>query len=156
MRKMVLVLLIMFICLDARGAVVPTKSSGNTVLFGSIEWGKNGSSYPAQSPTCVTFNSVTKHIRLINFSKYYDCYADLKCRDANGKGGYVTTDSCVVFLPALGNASPNTVEIDYATDHIGFVGSIRQSQGNSRFPENGENSANRQVHYELFGDMGDF
>jgi hypothetical protein len=128
------------------GVTVDTKVSGNTVFFRAIEW-----SIPTGgnlvTPTIVTFNTVTKHIKITNLSTINDCYVDLRCIDSSGTRGHLSSGSCVVLVPALGRQSPNTVEFDFATRNLGFIG------GGSVVRTNNDNN---KVHYVVTGDWGDF
>lgn len=145
MRKIFLLMLALFVVTFAYATTADTKVSGSTVKFGSTEWSPIGIHLDPVSPTVVTFSSVTRHIRITNLSRFTDCYADLKCRDANGKRGHAVTDTCVVLIPALGNISPNSVEFDFSTHNLGFVGSTGSDL-----------KEDQRVHYVVTGDQGDF
>ena len=113
MKKAMLVLaVIITLAVPAYGVNVDNRVSGNTVSYNTINLEVN------RDPQMVTFNSVTKHIRLINLSSTFDCYADIRCMDSNGKRGYATEGSCNVLLPAIGRATPNTVEFEFATHNL--------------------------------------
>jgi len=112
MRKVLIALTaIALIAANAHAAVVPTRVSGNTIrLSNDIE------------DNIVTFNSATKHIFILNESLTDDVQVDLRCYNtADRRTGHSVTDSCTVLLPAVGGASPNTVELDFATDNLGFT-----------------------------------
>ena len=144
MKILMVVLALCFMVSVGHATTVDNKVSGNTVYFRSIEW-----SIPTGgnlvTPTIVTFNSVTRHIKLMNMSTVYDCYVDITCVDANGKRGHITSNSSVILLPALGRISPNTVEFDFSTHNLGFIGKTTTvDTGND----------NNKVTYVVTGDSG--
>lgn len=148
MKKILVVLLaVCFIPVLAYATTVDNHISGDTVSFRAISWPASGAVACSVSPTIVTFSSVTRHIRMMNLSVTTDCYANLTCRDDGNKRGHITTADSVVLLPAIGRATPNTVEIDFATRNIGFIGSVTTDPS-----ENFRHT----VHYEITGDSGDF
>lgn len=111
-KKILVLVLVLLLASPAFATMVATRVSGSTVTFSTVISGGNN---------VVTFNSVTKHIRMVNLSTTKDCYADLRCVDANGNTGYFSRLSATVLLPAIGKASPNTVEFDFATKNLGFA-----------------------------------
>ncbi len=145
MKKLLLVFCVLALSAGLVYAVtVDTKVSSNTVSFNTISFAAN------RGPQIVTFNSVTKHIRLMNLSKYRDCYADIKCVDASGKRGYATNDTLAILLPALGNATPNTVEFDFSTHNLGFRADSVSTTALD------ENTNNLKVTYTVTGEQGEF
>jgi len=106
--KRVMFVFLLLISQLAWGASSPSRVSSNTVIM-------------TREGQIVTFNAVTTHIRLTNNSYSDTIYADLRCADSNGKRGYTSTDNCVVALPYIGEATPNTVELDFSTGNLGFV-----------------------------------
>jgi hypothetical protein len=146
MRKLALVLvLVLLIASTSYGAVVATRISGNTISFSTVtnSW--------LTTPNVVTLNTITNKIRLTNLSTVADCYVDLRCVDNTGKSGYFTKESATLLVPAMGKASDNTVEIDFATKNIGFRSNTNQVSSN-----NAVSGSNNQLHYTLIGDWGDF
>ena len=143
--KIFVILTMLFLAVKVYATNEDTFMTGNSVDFKPIEWGISNSGNSAPTPTIVTFNSTTRFIRLQNLSVYADCYADLSCRDISGKRGTITSDSCVVLLPAIGRATPNTVELHFATRNIGFIGSVPTSD-----------KYKQRVHYIATGDSGSF
>ena len=144
MRKVLLVLFVLlFMCGSAYATTMPNRVSANTVTFSTVAYGAG------RGPQVVTFNSVTKHIRLLNLSTVADCYADIRCIDANGKRGFCNS-TCVILLPAIGKATPNTVEFDFATQNLGFIGNTVGSTTNG-----GVSGATQSVTYAVTGDLGD-
>jgi len=115
MKKLLLILLFVLLAFPAYAVVVPTRVSGGTVTYSTIDHG---------TPQVVTFNSITKHIIMWNESVHADCYVDLKCRDAGGKTGLITPENAIVKLPAAGTVTPNVIEIDFATWNLGFVSRV--------------------------------
>ncbi len=146
MRKIFLALVILGImATQVFATTVDTKVSGDTVFFRTISWTNEDPYNFGVTPAIVTFNSVTKHIRITNLSQYFDCYVDLRCIDSNGKRGHITSASSCVLVGAKGSTTPNTVEFDFATHNLGFIGS---TGGAHRFDQ--------QVHYVVTGEQGDF
>jgi len=89
----------------------------------------------------VTFNSVTNHIYIRNESPLYDCYVDIKCVDNAGTSGHVSAVTAFLRVPAKGKETPNSVEFDYHTSNLSFIG------------HNGTNSG--YVYYIVTGDRLD-
>lgn len=144
MRKIGLVLIGLLIFVNFVYATnEDTKISGNTVFFRAIEW-----SIPTGgnivTPTIVTFNSTTRFIRITNLSMYHDCYVDLRCIDGNGKRGHITSNSSVVLVGAKGSTTPNTVEFNFATRNLGFIG------GGSVITTGNDN---HKIHYVVTGEQ---
>jgi len=88
--------------------------TGDTVYFGT-------------NPYYRTFNSVINYIRFINSSTTRDCKVDLICRDSNEKTGYTTLTKAFVIVPACGNVSPNTIEINITTRNIAFISNVNDN-----------------------------
>lgn len=113
MKRILIVALMLFVCVPAFATTSPTYFSSNTVSFNSVDIERN------RNVQIVTFNSVTKHIMLRNMSPVVDAYCDIKCVDSAGKRGYANSTASIMLF-ALGSATPNTVEIDFATFNLGF------------------------------------
>lgn len=145
MKKMLaLVMVVMLLASVCYGAVIATKVSGSTVSFSTIDAANN------RYGSVVTFNSVTNHIRLVNLSTVADCYVDVECKDGDGKTGYLTKNSTTVFVPAIGKATPNTVEIDFSTRNLGFVGKTIDTSADGSV-----DGSNQKIVYVATGDVGD-
>ena len=143
MRKVFLVLAIMFLMVGVSLATtMDTFVSSNTISFNSVNWQVN------RPPQIVTFNSVTRHIRMVNLSPSVDCYCDIKCVDANGIRGYAN-GTMNILLPAIGKATPNTVEFDFATFNLGF-----SAVSNSTVSSITDGGNNLRVNYVVTGDLG--
>jgi len=138
-RILGLVLVLVLIASSAHATMVATRVSGNAVSFSTVTgvW--------ATTPNVVTFNSVTNHIVIRNFSRVSTLFVDLRCVDSNGTRGYMTATS-----PQLAIASSSTVQIDFATKNLGFMSTADQVGDNSVV------GSNQVVTYTVTGDVGEF
>lgn len=135
---------LMLFALPAFAITMDNRISGNVVSFSTVTGGA------LTTPNIVTFNSVTRHIKLTNLSTVANCYVDLRCVDASGKRGYMTRNSATVLVPAVGRATPNTVELDFSTYNLGFCGDTNQTSSN-----NGVSGSNQTISYIVTGDLQD-
>jgi len=132
-----LVLVFVLISSSAHATLKDTRVSGNAVSFSTVGF--------ASAPNIVTFNSVTNHIIIKNFSYASTLLVDLRCVDKNGTRGYMTATS-----PQLAIASSSTVQLDFATKNLGFAGTVDQV-GNGSVA-----GSNQIVAYTVTGDQGEF
>ena len=141
MRKiLVLVIALLFITSLASATMVATRVSGSMTAFGKL-------SQQVPTGSVVTFNSITTHIVMQNLSTTRDCWADIRCvNNPTGTTGHLTSDSAVIFLPAIGRATPNTVSLDFATRNLGFV---------AKSVTVGRTYWDEQVVYYVTGEQGD-
>lgn len=142
MRKLILALVLIGLMItNSYATIQDMRVSGGTVSFSTVDAtvGRYGS--------IVTFNSITNKIYLTNLSTVDDCWVDLRCKTVTGNTGYLTKDSATVFLPAVGQATPNTIEINFATKNLGFVGSGIDVTSNG-----GVSGSNRIIRYFVTGD----
>lgn len=114
--KILIVLFLMMFCVNAYAAVVPTSVSGGTVDFTSNSPAASSSS--GTTGQTVTFNSVTKYLYFRNESINTDCYVNIECKSTDNYTG--TLAVYTVKVPYGGGASPNTVELDFATKRLSF------------------------------------
>lgn len=135
MKILSVILVFLLVSLNAYGAVVPTKVSGNTVTYSTVS---------QATFTTVTFDSVTKHIIMWNESHHADCYVDLYCTDADGKTGFIRKTNAVVKLPQVGEITPNVIAFDFATRNLGFI-----CEEDSGLPNT------QRVTYIVTGELGD-
>ena len=142
MKKILaLVLVVLFIASSVSATVVATRVSGSTT-----QWGKDASG-PNATSSVITFSSVTSRIVLQNLSRTRDCWVDIKCvNNPTGTTGHLTTNSAVVLLPMLGRATPNVVQIDFATRNLGFLAKDMTVGGVYN---------DEQVVYYVLGEAGD-
>ena len=142
---LLVVLVLLLLTVPVHATMSPTRISGNTVSFSTVSGGW------LTTPNVVTFNATTVRIRLTNLSIVADCYVDLRCVDSTGKSGYFTKNSATLLVPAVGRSTPNTVEIDFATRNLGFMGNTNQTSSN-----NGVSGSNQAICYTLIGDTNTF
>ena len=144
-RILGLVLVLVLIASSSYATMAATRISGNTVSFSTVGYGD------PTTPNVVTFNTTTRKVRLTNLSTIADCWVDMRCVDSNGTPGAMTKNSCTLLVPAVGRATPNTVEIDFATRNLGFRGDTNQTSADGSV-----SGSNQQIHYDLIGDTGSF
>jgi hypothetical protein len=143
-----LVVLFMVLCLVpsmAYATMVDTRVSANTTTFNTVNFTVN------RGANIVSFNTTTNFISMMNLSKSVDCYADIRCVDANGIPGHAAENTLNVLLPAIGSATPNVVNLNFATRNIAFGADA--SYGTTAIAGQGNNL---KVYYVVTGDNGTF
>lgn len=131
MKKLLwVVLIICLFALPASATMTNTRVSGDTIIF---QGDKSNGIY------VVTFNSVTTRVILYNDGPT-ELQADLRCyNSADGRTGYATSGSCVVYLPAFGTITPNTVDVNFATKNLAFEMETGKAWGKIRYVVLGDN-----------------
>jgi hypothetical protein len=112
MKGFVLILLAVFLCVNAYGATVPVGITTDTVRFSLTH------------ANVVTFDTATSYIELWNESKTADCYVDFFCRDSGGKRGFATSNTVKLLKLTQdgGGMTMNTVALNFSTRNLGFLG----------------------------------
>lgn len=114
MKNILIVMLFLFL----GTGVAPAATQDNKVSSSTITFTTTGA--------VVSFNSSTNFISMTNLSTTTDCYADIKCLDANGRRGYLSrnqNESATMLLPRAGGITPNTVSLYFTTSNLGFISS---------------------------------
>ena len=110
----------MLFCVSAHAAPMAPYVSAGTVSFSTQSPAQAGYAAVSSTGQTVTFNSVTNYIYLRNESIDYDCRVNIECRKTDNYSG--TLEYYCVVLPSIGdsNATPNTVELNFATKGLSF------------------------------------